>query len=127
MPNLEYFRPTKMKDAIDLIQKAEPLAGGTSITPRRDSIAQVVDVQDLGLDGFHVEGERIEIGAACKLQSLIEHGTEIPGALVAACRLEAGLNMRQMSSHRPGRVVRMCRHVPGCGDARRQRHPVHPA
>ena len=98
MPKLKYFRPTKMEDAIDLIQKAEPLAGGTSITPRRDSIPQVVDVQDLGMDGFHVEGERIEIGAACKLQSLIEHGTEIPGALVAACRLEAGLNMRQMSS-----------------------------
>jgi carbon-monoxide dehydrogenase medium subunit len=98
MPNLKYFRPTKMDDALELIQKAEPLAGGTSITPRRDSIPQVVDVQDLGMDEFHVEGERIEIGAACKLQSLIEHGKEIPGALLAACRLEAGLNMRQMSS-----------------------------
>ena len=98
MPNLKYFRPTKMADAIDLIQKAEPLAGGTSITPRRGSIPQVVDVQDLGMDGFHVKGERIEIGAACKLQSLVEHGKEIPSALLAACRLEAGLNMRQMSS-----------------------------
>lgn len=98
MPNLKYFRPTKLDDAIDLIQNAEPLAGGTSITPRRDSIPQVVDVQDLGMDEFHVEGERIEIGAACKLQSFIEHGKEIPGALLTACRLEAGLNMRQMSS-----------------------------
>ncbi len=98
MPNIKYFRPTKIKDAIDLIQKAEPLAGGTSITPRRDSIPQVVDVQDLGMDEFHVEEDRIEIGAACKLQTFIEHVTEIPSALVAACQLEAGLNMRQMSS-----------------------------
>ncbi len=98
MSDLKYSRPSKMKKALKLIETGDPLAGGTSITPRRESHSRLVDIQDLGLDSIEVIDEMIKMGAGVKLQRFLIEIEDHSAALAKACRLEAGLNMRQMSS-----------------------------
>ena len=98
MSELKYSRPSKMKKALKLIETGDPLAGGTSITPRRGSYTRLVDIQDLGLGSIEVNDEFIKVGAGAKLQKFLEKIGEYSDPLVKACRLEAGLNMRLMSS-----------------------------
>lgn len=98
MSELKYSRPSKMKKALKLIETGDPLAGGTSITPRRGSYTRLVDIQDLGLDSIEVNDEFIKVGAGAKLQKFLEEIGEYSEPLAKACRLEAGLNIRLMSS-----------------------------
>ncbi len=98
MKPLEYHRPQTMAEALPLLSGRAPLGGGTWLTPRRSQLAGVVDLQDLGLDGLQAEAEEIVVGAGTRLQTLVEAGDPIPAALAQACRLEAGLNLRNMGS-----------------------------
>lgn len=98
MKPLEYHRPKSMEEALPLLRHGSPLAGGTWLTPRRARLDRVVDLQDLDLDGMRVEAAHVIVGAGIKLQTLVEIGDPIPGALAMACRLEAGLNLRNMAS-----------------------------
>ncbi len=98
MPPLDYYRPKTLAEALTLLQQGVPLAGGTALTPNRRAVEAVVDLQDLGLDSFEVSENGFRIGAALPLQALVTAADHLPPALVQACRLEAGWNIRNQAT-----------------------------
>ncbi len=98
MKPFEFHRPKSLDEALPLVRRLSPLAGGTWLTPRRRRLHGVVDLQDLALDGLRAEAAHVIVGAGIRLQTLVEIGEPIPAALAKACRLEAGLNLRNMAS-----------------------------
>ncbi len=58
----------------------------------------VVDLDRLGLDEIHLEESRVRVGAAAKVQDLLDQGSDLPRDLQKACRLEAAWNMRNMAT-----------------------------
>jgi carbon-monoxide dehydrogenase medium subunit len=98
MNELRYHRPKTMEEALQLLKDGVPLAGGTALVPLLGKTQAVIDLQDLGLDELDLKRGVIEAGAALKLQTLVESEKEIPEALVAACRLETSLNLRNMAT-----------------------------
>jgi CO/xanthine dehydrogenase FAD-binding subunit len=95
---MKYYRPETIEEAIKLLSEGVPLAGGTRLTPRRRSLEAVIDLDRLGMDQFSVEGDRVQIGAAAKLQDLVDLKTDLPDDLVKACRLEVAWNLRNMAT-----------------------------
>lgn len=98
MGSLNYHRPKTIKEALALMEKGVPLAGGTALTPQRYDVAAVIDLQDLKLDELKVGKSKIRIGATVKLQALIKAQDDIPQALAQACRQEAALNIRNAAT-----------------------------
>ncbi|HEY43007.1 MAG TPA: hypothetical protein G4O11_03395 [Anaerolineae bacterium] len=94
----EYHRPKTVAEALELLDRGVPLAGGTELTPRRDEVPAVVDLQELGLDYIELRDDIFVIGAAAKLQAMVENEELLPSALREACRLEASLNLRNMAT-----------------------------
>jgi carbon-monoxide dehydrogenase medium subunit len=97
MSELEFLRPKTLEQALEYLKKGIPLAGGTNLTPRRDSLTRVVDLHELGLDRIDVEGPQVIIGATTTLQALMDSST-LPETLKDACRLEGGWNIRNMAT-----------------------------
>jgi len=97
MTSLEYLRPTTMEEAVGLLEKGIPLAGGTELTPLRNKLKAVIDLTELGLDSIRISDHSIEIGSTTKLQAILEQGN-LPGVLSEACQLEAGWNLRNMAT-----------------------------
>jgi CO/xanthine dehydrogenase FAD-binding subunit len=96
---MDYHRPQSLDEALTLLAQGVPLAGGTLITPGRREVAAVVDLQSLGLDTFRLEGGFVCAGAMLRLQTLVEAPVQlVPQALAAACRMEAGANLRRMAT-----------------------------
>jgi CO/xanthine dehydrogenase FAD-binding subunit len=95
---MEYHRPRSLDEALDLLKRSIPLAGGTRLTPGRRGLSSVVDLQEVGLDSFEVNGTGLTAGACLTLQSLVEHGDVIPPALTQVCLLEAGWNLRNAAT-----------------------------
>ncbi len=95
---MKYYRPETIEEAIKLLSDGVPLAGGTSLAPRRRSLEAVIDLDRLGMDQISVEDNRVQIGAAAKLQDLVDLRTDLPADLVKACRLEAAWNLRNMAT-----------------------------
>jgi carbon-monoxide dehydrogenase medium subunit len=95
---MKYYRPETIEEAFELLSEGVPLAGGTRLSPRRRSLDAVVDLDRLGLDGISVEGRRVKLGAAAKLQDLLDLNTELPADLEKACRLEVAWNLRNMGT-----------------------------
>lgn len=93
---MEYYRPDTIKQALRLLEKGIPLAGGTVLTPHRYQLEAVVDLQDLGLDGCDLKDGVLEVGAMTRVQDLLQWEGQIPQALNQAGQLEAGLNLRNM-------------------------------
>jgi probable selenate reductase FAD-binding subunit len=94
-----YHRPQTLDEALALLTQPNtvPLGGGTLLSkPTTDSVA-VVDLQRLGLDSLRVNGNELQIGATCTLQSLIE-SNECPTSLKSALKLEAPLNIRNTAT-----------------------------
>jgi CO/xanthine dehydrogenase FAD-binding subunit len=98
MSPLEYFRPQTLKEAIELLKRGVPLAGGSALTPKRHELETVIDIQDLGLDGISSEAGSLIIGSAARLQQIVEASDMVPETLRTGCRLEAGLNIRNMAT-----------------------------
>jgi putative selenate reductase FAD-binding subunit len=98
MTELEYYRPDTLQEAIELLARGVPLAGGTGITPNRRSLDAVIDLRNLGLDGVKEEAGFIRIGAMTTLQQVIDSDADLPDALRKACRLEMGRNMRNAAT-----------------------------
>lgn len=98
MDPLEYHRPKTMEEALALLQRGRPLAGGTCLVPTRLRLNSVVDLQALGLDELRETPSGLRIGSTIRLQQLVEAGEPVPAALVDACRLEATLNLRNMAT-----------------------------
>ncbi len=94
----EYHRPKTVAEALELLDHGVPLAGGTELIPRRDEVSAVIDLQDLGLDMIELQDDILTIGAAVKLQAMVEKEESLPSALRKACRLEASLNLRNMAT-----------------------------
>ena len=94
----EYHRPKTLTEALELLDRGIPLAGGTELTPRREDIPAVIDLQELGLAFMELRDDTIVIGAAVKLQAMVENEELLPSALREACRLEASLNLRNMAT-----------------------------
>jgi probable selenate reductase FAD-binding subunit len=86
-----------MEEAVELLKKGIPLAGGTEITPRRKDLQTVIDLSELGLDQIAVSEGAISIGATTKLQAILE-SNDLPQTLRDVCRLEAGWNLRNMAT-----------------------------
>ena len=98
MPPLEYSRPGTLGEALALLQHGVPLAGGTALTANRRSLQAVVDLQDLGLDSLEISETGFRFGAVLPLQALVGAANRLPPALVRACRLEAGWNIRNQAT-----------------------------
>ncbi len=101
---VEYYRPETLKQASELIARAEPLtlplAGGTTLSRQGQNPAvqvAVVDMQRLGLNEIRKENGLLMIGAAVTLQHLADHELT-PAALAHSIRQEVGLNARNQAS-----------------------------
>jgi CO/xanthine dehydrogenase FAD-binding subunit len=97
MTSLEFIRPSTIEEAVELLKRGIPLAGGTEITPRRRVLQAVIDLSKLGLDQITISESRISIGATTKLQAILE-SNDLPQTLRDVCRLEAGWNIRNMAT-----------------------------
>ncbi|TFH38201.1 MAG: hypothetical protein E4G99_00250, partial [Anaerolineales bacterium] len=91
---MDYLRPKTIHEAVDLLSKGIPLAGGTQLIARRHELEAVIDLQALGLDGLTVRKGLITVGAMTRLQQLLSTEVSLPEALRAACRFEAAWNIR---------------------------------
>jgi len=98
MSELQYHRPKTLQEALELMGRGIPLAGGTALVPDLKGRQTVIDLQDLGLDGIKKTKKTIQAGAAIKLQTLLESGEAIPKALTAVLHLQANLNLRNMAT-----------------------------
>ena len=94
----EYHRPKTVAEALELLDRGVPLAGGTELTPRRDEIPAVIDLQELGLDYIESRDDIVVLGAVVKLQTMVENEELLPSTLREACRSEASLNLRNMAT-----------------------------
>jgi CO/xanthine dehydrogenase FAD-binding subunit len=78
-----YHRPASLEAALDLLDDIGPgaliIAGGTAATtadPPPD--AQVIDLQQAGLDLITVNSDRVSYGAMARIQDLIDHPATPP-------------------------------------------------
>ncbi|MBT8217170.1 MAG: hypothetical protein HKN74_04235 [Acidimicrobiia bacterium] len=103
MPTIRaYHRPATLDEALALVSRADGdatlLAGGTVLNGLPDEHPiDVVDLQALGMDGFTVAGERLEIGAMARLQQLATHDL-VPGMLRDLAHREAPNTIRNAAT-----------------------------
>ncbi len=95
-----YHRPTNLDEALALL--AEPdrvvLAGGTVINAdRAPSDLEVVDLQQLGLDGIVADGDRVRLGAMSTLASVVDADL-VPTWLRTIARAEAPSTLRTLAT-----------------------------
>jgi putative selenate reductase FAD-binding subunit len=106
MKIIEYNRPDQLEQALTLLQRQSPrtlpLGGGTWLNQPGEEPVAVVDLQGLSLDQVQRQGQSLHLGAALRLQSLLEQvdssGLGLPAALGAAIRHEATYNLRQAAT-----------------------------
>lgn len=94
-----YHRPKTLDEALKLLTQPNtvPLGGGTLLSqPTTDSVS-AVDLQLLKLDSLRVNGNDLQIGATCTLQSLLE-SEHISESLKIALKLEAPINIRNSAT-----------------------------
>jgi CO/xanthine dehydrogenase FAD-binding subunit len=94
-----YHRPQTIEEAIQLLAQGDtrPLGGGTMLNRPSEEQFAVVDLQALGLNKIHKNGNTLEIGSTTTLQTLFE-SAHIPPALQEATRLETTFNLRQVAT-----------------------------
>ena len=96
---IEYHRPDQIAQAVALLQRPAPhtvpLGGGTWLNQPGGEPVAVVDLQSLGLDRMQRQGQLLQMGAALRLQSLLEQveNAEIglPAALAGVIHQEVSL------------------------------------
>ena len=99
MPTIRaYHRPGSIEEALALVSHADVdatlLAGGTVLNGLPDETPiDVVDLQALGLDQLAAAGDRLEIGAMVRLQSLADSDL-VPAPLRDLARREAPSTLR---------------------------------
>jgi CO/xanthine dehydrogenase FAD-binding subunit len=95
----EYHRPKTLDEATRLLSKPDtrPLGGGTVLNRPSPERFSVVDLQALGLNKIHKSGNKLVIGAAASLQSVLD-SAHFPPALQEIIRLETTYNLRQMAT-----------------------------
>jgi carbon-monoxide dehydrogenase medium subunit len=94
-----YHRASSVEEATDLLDGTRiALGGGTTV--RHDRAAapvEVVDLQDLGLDETSVDGDRLEIGAMVRLQSLVDNDA-MPELIRRTARAELPSTLRTLAT-----------------------------
>ena len=106
---IEYHRPEDINQALKLLSRNTPdtrvLAGGTMISTLPEPDIAVVDIQDLLLDRIEIKNNKLEIGAAVRLQRLVEfleQDSEIENqfcrVLIDVIKKENSFNMREAAS-----------------------------
>jgi CO/xanthine dehydrogenase FAD-binding subunit len=98
MTSFEYTRPKTIQEAVSLLKRGVPLAGGTRVSTMRRQIETVIDLRDLGLTDLKIEKEGVTIEAGVSLQAILKHDAPLPEGLRSACRLEAAWNIRNAAS-----------------------------
>jgi CO/xanthine dehydrogenase FAD-binding subunit len=106
MKIIEYHRPDQIEQALALLQRPDPhtlpLGGGTWLNQPGGEPVAVVDLQSLGLEGLQCQGQLLQLGAALRLQSLLEQveasDLGLPSALADVIRHEATYNLRQAAT-----------------------------
>ena len=97
----EYYRPQKLKDALDLLARKDlsalALGGGLYINEVIKDPVAVVDLQDLGLTEIKKGGKTLTLGGALTLQGLLDSGFAIP-ALEKAIKHQESYNRRQVAT-----------------------------
>jgi len=95
----DYHRPTNLEEALAYLKRPAtlPLGGGTLLSQPGTASVEVVDLQALGLNRIHRQGDVLGIGATVTLQQLLE-SPDAPEALKAALKLEAPLNLRNAAT-----------------------------
>jgi len=98
MTAFEYHRPKSLAEALALLGRGRPLAGGTSLTAERARVSGVVDLQGLSLDSLEITAAEVIAGATLTLEAFAQ-GCEIEApALAEAARREAAHNLRNMAT-----------------------------
>src|SRR3990172_1855176 len=98
MTAFEYHRPKSLAEALALLERGRPLAGGTSLTAERARVSGVVDLQGLSLDSLEITAAEVIAGATLTLEAFAQ-GCEIEApALAEAARREAAHNLRNMAT-----------------------------
>jgi CO/xanthine dehydrogenase FAD-binding subunit len=94
-----YHRPKTLDEALTLLTQPNtfPLGGGTLLSKGTSDSVSVVDLQLLKLDSLRVNGNELQIGATCTLQTLLE-SKHISDPLKTALKLEAPLNIRNSAT-----------------------------
>lgn len=95
---MRYLRPETVEEAVKLLSEGVPLAGGTTLAPRRRTLNAVIDLDRLGLDQIEINDANVAMGAGTKLQTLLEPELDLPAEFKRVCRLEAAWNLRNMAS-----------------------------
>ncbi len=99
MSAFEYLRPKTIKEAVSLLERGVPLAGGTRVSTKRRQIEAVIDLGNLGLTDLKIEKGVVTIDAGVSLQTILEcDDLPLPEALQSACRLEAAWNIRNAAT-----------------------------
>ncbi len=98
MGAFEYLRPKTIKEAVSLLERGVPLAGGTRVSTKRRQIEAVIDLGDLGLTDLKIEKRVVTIEAGVSLQTILERDPPLPEALRFACRLDAAWNIRNAAT-----------------------------
>ena len=101
-----YHRPARLEDALALLARDDvrivPLAGGTHVLAHPDpSVEEIVDLQDLGLDGIAIADDVLQIGATTTLETVATSpvAQAVAGGLVSeAARRSAGSVLRQQAT-----------------------------
>ena len=95
---IEYHRPEKMAEALDLLNRkspiTHPLGGGTLLSVANDEEYAVVDLQLLSLNKISRKGKSLNVGATTTLQSLLQLD-QITPTLAQSLELEATRTLRQ--------------------------------
>jgi CO/xanthine dehydrogenase FAD-binding subunit len=95
---MEYLRPKTLDEALEFLAGGVPLAGGTQLTPHRNTLAKVIDLQSLDLDEIREQDGQIQLGAMARLQAVLTTQLAVPEPLRQACRYEAAWNIRNQAT-----------------------------
>jgi len=98
---VEYFRPETVEEAIKLLtdekRSLKPLAGGTNLSRKQMGHFGVVDLQNSGLDGIEIQGQKLTMGTMVRLDMLLD-AREVHPEIKRAIRIDAGENIRNMAT-----------------------------
>ena len=110
---IEYHRPDTLEEALSLLARPQPLTvplgGGSALNQPDSQPLAVVDLQALGLGGYRLTGQTLELGASLTLDGLLAGAGQKAGqappeplalqpALIQSLRLEASYNLRQVAT-----------------------------
>lgn len=96
MTAFKYLRPESEEEAVTLLKQGMPGGGETWLASHRKQIPGVLDLNKLGLDQIKESEGVVYLGAAVRLQRLLEYTSS--EALKRVLKLEMGWNLRNQAT-----------------------------